>query len=79
MNWVINIGILCLITASYVANREGEYFWERRFAGILVVAMVITVFYGVLKLQADADDTTTRIARRRLRSNASRRSGRGHP
>jgi hypothetical protein len=51
VNWVINIGILCLITASYVANREGEYFWERRFAGILVVAMAITVFYGVLKLR----------------------------
>jgi hypothetical protein len=51
VNWVINIGILCFITASYVANREGEYFWERRFAGILVVAMAITVFYGVLKLR----------------------------
>jgi hypothetical protein len=51
VNWVIDIGILCLITASYVANREGEYTWERRFAGILVVAMAITVFYGVLKLR----------------------------
>jgi hypothetical protein len=51
VNWVINIGILGFITASYVANREGEYFWERRFAGILVVAMAITVFYGVLKLR----------------------------
>jgi hypothetical protein len=51
VNWVINIGIFCLIIASYVANREGSYFWERRFAGILVIAMVITVFYGVLKLQ----------------------------
>jgi hypothetical protein len=51
VNWVINIGILCLITASYVANREGAYFWERRLAGILVVAMAITVFYGVLRLR----------------------------
>jgi len=50
-NWVINIGILCLITASYVANREGAYGMERRFAGLLVVAMAITVFYGVLKLR----------------------------
>ena len=50
-NWVINIGILCLITASYVANREGAYGMERRFAGLLVVAMAITVFYGVLKLK----------------------------
>src|SRR5580698_1360641 len=43
VNWTINIGILCLITASYIANREGEYAWERRFAGLLAVAMVITV------------------------------------
>ena len=50
-NWAINIGILCLIIASYVANREGEYAWERRLAGLLVVAMAITVFYGVLKLR----------------------------
>jgi hypothetical protein len=50
-NWAINIGILCLIIASYVANREGAYSMERRFAGLLVVAMVITVFYGVLKLR----------------------------
>jgi hypothetical protein len=51
VNWIINIGILCLIIASYVAYREGEYFWERRFAAILVVVMVTTVFYGVLKLR----------------------------
>jgi hypothetical protein len=51
LNWTINAGILCLIIASYIANREGEYEWERRFAGLLVVAMVITVFYGVLKLR----------------------------
>jgi hypothetical protein len=51
VNWAINAGILCLITASYIANREGEYYWERRSAGLLVIAMVITVFYGVLKLR----------------------------
>jgi len=51
VNWAINIGILCLVIASYVANREGAYGWERRFAGLLVVAMAITVFYGVLKLR----------------------------
>jgi len=51
VNWIINIGILCLIIASYVAYREGEYFWERRFAAILVVVMVTTVFYGVLRLR----------------------------
>jgi hypothetical protein len=51
VNWGVNIGILCLIIASYVANREGAYGWEKRFATILVVAMALTVFYGVLKLK----------------------------
>ena len=51
VNWAINISILCLIIASYIANREGAYGVERRFAGLLVIAMVITVFYGVLKLR----------------------------
>lgn len=51
VNWAINISILCLIIASYIANREGAYTIERRFAGLLVVAMAITVFYGVLKLR----------------------------
>jgi hypothetical protein len=51
VNWAINISILCLIIASYIANREGAYGVERKFAGLLVVAMAITVFYGVLKLR----------------------------
>lgn len=51
VDWTINIGILCLIVASYISYREGDYRMERRFAGLLVVAMVITVFYGVLKLK----------------------------
>ena len=51
VNWALNIGILGLIIASYVANREGAYGWEKRFAAILVVAMALTVFYGVLKLR----------------------------
>jgi hypothetical protein len=51
VNWVINIGILGLITASYIANREGEYKLERHFAVVLVLAMLIIVFYGVLKLR----------------------------
>ena len=51
VNWIINIGISCLIIASYAAYRDGAYVMERRFAGALVVAMVITVFYGVLKLR----------------------------
>jgi len=51
LNWIINTGTLCLITSSYIANRLGKYEWERRSAGLLVVAMVIIVFYGVLKLK----------------------------
>jgi hypothetical protein len=51
VNWVINIGIFCLIMAAYVANREGYYGVEKRFSGLLVVTMAITVLYGVLKLR----------------------------
>jgi len=51
LNWAINIGIFCLIVASYVANREGEYGMERKVVGLLVFAMVIIVIYGVLKLK----------------------------
>ena len=51
LNWIINAGILFLITSSYIANRLRKYEWERRSAGLLVVAMVIIVFYGVLKLK----------------------------
>lgn len=51
VNWIINIGILCLIIAAYVAYREGKYMLERRFSGVLVIAMVIMVFYGVLRLK----------------------------
>src|SRR5271155_146 len=59
-NWAINIGILCLIIATYVANREAAYFWERKFAGLLVLAMAATVFYGVLKLQRMQADYSRR-------------------
>jgi hypothetical protein len=51
VNWAINIGILCLIVASYFFYREGNYHWEKRFSSLLVVAMAITVLYGVLKLR----------------------------
>jgi hypothetical protein len=51
VNWAINMGILGLIIASYVANRQGEYGVEKACVGLLVVAMAITVFYGVLKLR----------------------------
>jgi hypothetical protein len=51
VNWIINVGILCLIIASCVANREADFSLERKFSGLLVIAMAITVFYGVLKLR----------------------------
>jgi hypothetical protein len=58
VNWLLNAAIFGLIVASYLANREVEFPWERRFARTLVGLMVIVVFYGVLKLkrmQADYD------------------------
>jgi len=51
VNWIINFGILALIVASYVANREAAYHVERMLIGVLVLAMGITVAYGVLKLK----------------------------
>jgi hypothetical protein len=50
-NWALNMGILGLIIATYVANREAAYEWERNFASFLVLAMALTVSYGVLKLK----------------------------
>jgi len=51
VNWAINILVLCLIVASYVAYREGVYTLEKRFAAVLVLIMAVTVAYGVLKLR----------------------------
>ena len=51
MNWVINIGILLLIVAAYIANREGAYHVERMLSSLLVICMAITVYYGVIKLR----------------------------
>jgi hypothetical protein len=51
VNWIINFGILALIVCAYVANHQGAFGAEKRFAGALVVAMAVTVFYGVLKLR----------------------------
>jgi hypothetical protein len=59
-NWAINMGILGLIVTAYVANREAAYDWERRSGGLLVLMMVVTVFYGVLKLRQMATDYALR-------------------
>jgi len=58
VNWAINIGILGLIIATYVANRQAAFGAEKALGGLLVLGMAVTVFYGVLKLrqmQADYD------------------------
>jgi hypothetical protein len=51
VNWAINVAILCLIIATYVFYRMGDYKAEKHFAVLLVAIMAITVFYGVMKLQ----------------------------
>jgi hypothetical protein len=48
-DWAINLAVLCLIVASYMAYRENEYGLKN--VAILVVVMAITAFYGVLKLR----------------------------
>jgi hypothetical protein len=58
VNWVINLAIFGLIVAATAANRQADYDMEKKFAGLLVLAMAATVIYGVLKLkrmQADYD------------------------
>jgi hypothetical protein len=56
VNWAINVGILGMIVAVYVANRMSEYTIERIMAGLLVVSMAVVVFYGVLKLRQMQSD-----------------------
>jgi len=51
VNWIINLAILSLIVAAYVANRQAAYHVERALSGVLVVAMGMTMAYGVLKLK----------------------------
>lgn len=60
VNWAINFGVLSLIVVTYIANREAAYDWERKAAGLLVLAMVFTVIYGVLKLRGMAADYARR-------------------
>jgi hypothetical protein len=52
VNWAINTVILVLILSSYIAYRMGEYRYEKRLSGLLVVIMAITVYYGLMKLRA---------------------------
>ena len=51
VNWIVNIAILALIIAGYVANREGAYIAERMLTGLLVLGLGAIVLFGVLKLR----------------------------
>jgi hypothetical protein len=61
VNWVINVAMLVLIVAGYVANREGAYIVERVLTGLLVLGMGATVIYGILKLRQMQADYTRRL------------------
>ncbi|MFO1323241.1 MAG: hypothetical protein U1F15_04170 [Burkholderiales bacterium] len=60
LNWAINVAILGLIVAGYVANREGDYVTERVLTGLLVLGMGVTVLFGILKLKRMQQDYTLR-------------------
>ena len=57
-NVMINLAILGLIVASYIANRAGNYGVEKAAVGVLVLGMGAIVLFGILRLkqmQADYD------------------------
>lgn len=56
LNWAINIVVLVLIIAAYVANREASFHVERLLTGALVLTMAALVVYGVLKLKSMQTD-----------------------
>jgi hypothetical protein len=51
LNWGINLGVLALIVSAFAANRSGNFGAEKALVGTLIAAMVLLVFYGVLKLR----------------------------
>jgi hypothetical protein len=51
VNLFANLGILVLIVAAFAANRAGNFGAEKALVGVLIVAMVVLVFHGVLKLR----------------------------
>jgi len=51
VNWAVNLAILGLMIASYVANRLASYGVERTLVGFLILGMGATVLYGVLELR----------------------------
>ena len=59
-NWIINFLILILVVASYVFYRDEDYGMEKRLASTLVIIMVLSVLYGVLKLKKMQTDYDAR-------------------
>jgi hypothetical protein len=59
-NWIINVVILVLIVASYVANRLAMYIEERMLVGALVLTMAVTLYVGIMKLKAMQTDYDAR-------------------
>jgi len=51
VNWILNLGILFVIIGRYIAYRGSHFQIERQLSGLLVIAMVVTVFYGAIKLK----------------------------
>jgi len=60
VNWMINLAILGLIIAAYVAYREGAYVTERVLTGLLVLGLGLTILYGILKLKQMQTEYTLR-------------------
>jgi hypothetical protein len=57
-NWIINVAILSLMVAAYVANRLAHFAVERAMGSLLVLSLGALVWFGILKLkrmQADFD------------------------
>lgn len=69
-NWVINVAILALIIASYVANRLAMYIEERMLVGALVLTMAVTLYLGIMKLKAMQTDYDARRPAKAKKSEA---------
>jgi hypothetical protein len=69
-NWLINVAILALIIASYVANRLAMYIEERMLVGALVLMMAVTLYRGIMKLKAMQTDYDARRPAKMKKSEA---------
>jgi hypothetical protein len=69
-NWLINLAILALIIASYVANRLAMYIEERMLVGALVLTMAVTLYLGIMKLKAMQTDYDARRPAKMKKSEA---------